>query len=213
MRITTLLIDLDGTLYPIENGIWDAISVRMEDYMRNLLTFPQDEIAVKREEYYHRYGTTLKGLQIHHQIDPYEYLKYVHDVPVREYLAPDLALRQMLMGLPQKKWILTNSDEAHSRRILKALEVEDQFEEVIDIIKMGFKNKPDSSVFNDALSMIGSIAPEECVFVDDSVKNLDAAKKMGIHTVLVGGENQVGDHYYIPTIHQLNKVLEGYAAE
>ena len=213
MRITTLLIDLDGTLYPIENGIWDAISVRMEDYMRNLLTFPQDEIAVKREEYYHRYGTTLKGLQIHHQIDPYEYLKYVHDIPVREYLAPDLELRQMLMDLPQKKWILTNSDEAHSRRILKALEIEDQFEEVLDIIKMGFNNKPDSNVFSDALSMIGSLAPEECVFVDDSVKNLDAAKKMGFNTVLVGGENQASDHYYIPTIHHLNKVLEVYAAE
>ncbi|RPJ49158.1 MAG: pyrimidine 5'-nucleotidase, partial [Chloroflexi bacterium] len=63
MQYTTLLIDLDETVYPSSCGVWDAISDRMEQWMHERLGLPWEEIPTLRKELYHSYGTTLRGLQ------------------------------------------------------------------------------------------------------------------------------------------------------
>ncbi len=55
-------------------------------------------------------GTTMRGLQIHHQIDTDDYLAYVHDLPLHDYLYPNPQLRSLLTSLPQRRWIFTNAD-------------------------------------------------------------------------------------------------------
>ena len=61
MRFTTIFFDLDDTLYPSNAGLWLAIKNRMNDYMRERMNIPADEIPALREKYYLQYGTTLHG--------------------------------------------------------------------------------------------------------------------------------------------------------
>lgn len=42
--------------------------------------------------------------------------------------------------------------------------------------------KPDSKIFLTCASRL-SLEPEQCIFVDDSLKNLEAAKKLGMQTI------------------------------
>lgn len=44
--------------------------------------------------------------------------------------------------------------------------------------------KPDEKIFSHAIDTLG-IKPEETIFLDDSQRNLDAAARLGFHTVLV----------------------------
>ena len=208
MPISTLFIDLDGTLYPHENGLWEAIADRMGSYMVNVLKLPADKVPQIRRDYFLRYGTTLRGLIIHHQVDPVEYLAVVHDVPLEKYLSKDARLRSTLESLQQPRWILTNSDKAHSQRVLNILGVEDLFEGIIDVTAVDYRNKPDPEVFKIAIEMAGQPDPEYTLFVDDIPNNLPPAKSLGMHTVLVGNkEPGSGVDLHIRDVYGLPKAV------
>ena len=208
MPVTTLLIDLDGTLYHGDNGLLEAIGARMDTYMVDTLNMPAEQVPKIREEYFLKYGTTLRGLITHHDVDPEKYLAFVHNVPLGDFLAKDEILKDTLESLPQPKWILTNSDRAHSERVLKILEVEDQFEGIIDVTAVNFLNKPDPIVFQMALEIAGGLEPEHCVFIDDIPHNLAPAKSLGMHTVLVGAKDPIDSvDLHIPDIYSLPEVI------
>jgi putative hydrolase of the HAD superfamily len=209
MPITTLFLDLDGTVYPNENGIWEAISNRMEIYMYEMLNIPKDDIPTIRQNFYHKYGTTLKGLQENYSIDQYEYLHFVHDIPIDQYLKPDDTLRDLLKSIPITKWIFTNSDHAHSERVLNALEIRDLFDGIIDVTIMNFVNKPDPLAYNYAVKIAGNPEPINCVFFEDNLKNLLPAKELGMKTVLVGKNiNSFGADFSISTIYEIKNIID-----
>jgi putative hydrolase of the HAD superfamily len=185
MRYRLLLFDLDETLYPTNTKLWDAISERMVQYMVDRMDLPADQVHPLRRSYFEKYGTTLRGLQIHHQVDSIEFLEYVHDLPLQEYLNPDPGLRNLLRSLPQRKWICTNANTGHARRVLKALEIDDCFEGIVDICAANFEPKPALSFYLTALTLSGEQDPSVCVLFDDLVRNLEPAKSLGLTTVLV----------------------------
>jgi pyrimidine 5'-nucleotidase len=209
MSFKYLFLDLDGTLYPHNNGIWELIANRMESYMHEVIGIPQVEVPATRQQYFLEYGTTLKGLMSNHTIDPAHFLAYVHDVPVADYLKPDEQLRQILTAIPQPKWILTNSDKPHATRVLNALGLYDLFEDILDITIMQYENKPNPGVFQKALALAGNAQAGQSVFVDDIPHNLAQAKQLGWTTVLVGEKpnNGSADHQ-IPNIYALRQALE-----
>ncbi len=186
MSYSTLFFDLDDTLYTPDNGLWDQIRQRMGKYMHECLGFSWEEIPLIRQTYYQKYGTTLRGLQQHYQIDTDEYLAYVHDLPLEDYLQPDPNLRNLLMSLPQKRWIFTNADADHARRVTTVLGVEDCFSGIIDVKSLNFACKPQPEAYLRALDLAGSARPQESVLLDDSISNLVGAKQAGFTTVLVG---------------------------
>jgi len=208
-NLSTLFIDLDGTLYANNNGMWEAIAARMNAYMLDVLQLPEERIPEMRQAFFLKYGTTLRGLQTHYQVDPQDFLAYVHDIPVFEYLAPDQRLMRTLGELDYPKWILTNSDRAHSQRVLAALGVQDQFDGIIDITALDFRNKPEPEAFTAALTLAGGPVPDECVFVDDIPKNLVPAKQLGMSTVLVGQDRNTPEiDVQIPDIYNLPAAIE-----
>ncbi len=188
MQISTLFIDLDGTLYPNNLGMWQAISDRMNGYLIRTFNIPADQVATVRENYFHEYGTTLRGLQHHYEVNTEEYLAYVHDVPLEQFLKPDTELDEMFSQLPQTKIIFTNADRNHASRVLTTLGLRQHFSEIVDVLALDFQSKPQPSAFEKALEISG-VTPAESLFADDIPKNLMPAKQMGFTTVLVGQDS------------------------
>lgn len=186
MTYSTLFFDLDGTLYPADNGLWDAIKHRMNLYMADVIGLPWDVVPDLRSHYYQTYGTTLRGLQIHYQINPEDYLVFVHDLPVEEYLSSAPELRMVLKSLQQKRWIFTNADAEHAKRVLGCMELEDCFDGIIDIQSIDYACKPDIIAYQYALQIAGESNPKKCILFEDSADNLIPAHTMGFATVLVG---------------------------
>lgn len=149
---------------------------------------PLGQVELLKKKYYEMYGTTLKGLQLHHHVDPLEYLTFVHDIHVSEHISPDEKLRKTILSLPQSKWVFTNADSSHSLRVLDALDIRDCFEDILSVEKMDFHCKPNPIVYERALEITGKEDPTKIVYLDDSPRNLEPAKGMGFYTVLVGSE-------------------------
>ena len=188
---TTLFFDLDDTLYPSNSGVWAVIRERITTYMIERLGFSPAEVDETRRNYFATHGTTLRGLMVNHpdQMTPAaieDFLAYVHDAPIGNYLQPAPALRELLLSLPQPRWILTNADDAHAGRVMEALGVTGCFQGVIDIKALGFACKPTPEAYQKALALTGNPPPERCVFFDDSRRNLAAARSLGFFTVWVG---------------------------
>jgi pyrimidine 5'-nucleotidase len=208
MRYTTVFFDLDDTLYPVEAGLWEAIRSRMSQYMVERMGLPAEQVDAMRKSYLNTYGTTLRGLQHNFQIDSDDYLAYVHDLPLHKFIKPDPAVREMLLSLPRQRWIFTNADAAHARRVLTTLNLEGCFDGIVDVKAMGFLNKPDPLAYKCALEIAGVKDPGSCVLIDDAARNLGPARQMGFTTVLVNPSFQNNSaEYHITSIVDLPKAL------
>ena len=208
MLFETIFFDLDATLYPESNGLWPAIRLKIDQYMREYMQIPAADIPHLREHYYINYGTTLRGLQIHYGIQAQDYLNYVHDLPLHEYLEPDPELRTMLLSIPKKRWVFTNSDRPHAERVMDFLGISDCFVDIVDVYTMEPHCKPKPEAYDLALEMAGVRNPRQCALLDDSHRNLATAKDMGIFTILVGqnGDQSQFDRSIL-NIHDLPKAV------
>ncbi len=184
-----ILFDLDETLYPTSNGLMQTISNRMRQFIIEKYALPPDEARALQIRYWNEYGTTLRGLVLERHMDPREYLRFVHDVPLRDYIGPDPRLRAVLESISYEKVILTNADAAHARRILDILGVADQFTRIFDVVCFEYECKPARAVYERVLQMLPARG-EECILVDDMVRNLPTARDLGIKTVLVGSQGE-----------------------
>jgi pyrimidine 5'-nucleotidase len=218
MAYTNLFFDLDDTLYDSNNGLWEAIRARMSQYMVERLGLPEDEVSALRRSYFLTYGTTLRGLQKHYNINADDYLSYVHDLPLEKYLTPKLELRELLFSLTQQLWIFTNADADHASRVLKTLGLEGCFQGIIDVRAIQFACKPEVIAYQRALRLAGNPHPNQSVLLDDSVSNLLTAHQMGFTTVLVNcnGDSHPTIDYTIPDLLALPEVMpclwDSYAA-
>jgi len=202
-----VLFDLDNTLYPQSCGLWGAIGHRISLYMMEQLNIHPDEVGQRRDTYLTAFGTTLNALRHYYSVDPEEFLAYVHDLPLEQYLQYEPALDQMLGRLPMRKVIFTNADAAHARRVLARLGISRHFERIIDIHTLEFVTKPDRRAYLKAMEIIGA-RPQECVLVEDSLTNILPARALGMITVLVrDGQDAVGADCCISSIAELEPII------
>ncbi|MBK8822598.1 MAG: pyrimidine 5'-nucleotidase [Anaerolineales bacterium] len=186
MRFTTIFFDLDDTLYPSNAGLWLAIKNRMNDFMRERMNIPEAEIPALREKYYLQYGTTLHGLKKHHNISEEEFLAYVHDLRLEDYLTPDAQQREIIASLPTRNLIFTNADIPHAERVLTALNLRDLFTTIIDVTTVAPYCKPMPEAFSIAMKLAGESDPARCIMIDDLKRTTRAAKAIGMSSILFG---------------------------
>jgi putative hydrolase of the HAD superfamily len=207
-----ILFDLDNTLYPPERQLFSLIDVRINRYMCEVVGIPSEQVDGLRRRYWQEYGVTLQGLIRHYDIDPEDYLTYVHDVDILSHLAPVPQLRTALEGLSQRRMVFTNGSICHANRVLSALGITDLFEEVFDIRVAGYQPKPFPEPYRAVLEVLGAAA-EHCIMVEDVRENLQTAKRLGMATVLVGpGETPDFVDSHIPAVEQIGQALQNWKA-
>ena len=184
MQFTTVFFDLDDTLYPEACGLWPAIKERMNLYMRERMGFAPADVPRLREKYFREYGTTLRGLQANHKMDVADFLAYVHDLPLRDFLTPDPTQRSVIASLPTRRLVFTNADVSHARRVLAALELDDLFESIVDVNAVAPYCKPMPESFRIAMEAAGETDPARCVMIDDLPRTTRAARNFGLFSVL-----------------------------
>jgi glucose-1-phosphatase len=79
------------------------------------------------------------------------------------------------------------------------LQILDAFDETIISAEVGF-TKPEAQIYQITLDRLG-VSPQDAVFVDDFVENVEAARQLGLHTVHFKQHAQV--------VAEINKILDG----
>ncbi len=203
-----VVFDLDETIYPRDAGVMQAIGERITEYLQRYLGLSFEDAVALRQRYVREYGTTLRGLRRHHQIDPNHYMDFVHDIPIEQLLRYDARLDQALSTIDAQKAIFTNASRQHAERVLNALGIRRHFSRIIEVRDVGWEGKPDPEAYARLVELLGS-PPARIMLVEDSLRNLRPAAQLGMITVLVDGEGQGEVDFVIDEVWQIGEV---YAA-
>jgi putative hydrolase of the HAD superfamily len=165
----------------------------MNAYMRERIGISDTDVPILREKYYRAYGTTLHGLKMHHEIDVQDFLAYVHDLPLQDFLTPDATQRSVIASLPTRRLAFTNADAAHARRVLSALALDDLFDSIVDVNAVAPYCKPMRESFEIAMQAAGETDPSRCVMIDDLPRTTSAAREFGMFGILYGQDESSPD--------------------
>jgi putative hydrolase of the HAD superfamily len=186
-HIDTWVFDLDNTLYPASCRLFDQIDKKMTGLVSEILSVPPVEAKAIQKGLFHKYGTTLRGLMVEHEVDPKYFLHHAHNIdyaPVPE----DLALDEALNALPGRKLIFTNGTVAHARSVLNRLGVTHHFKDIFDIVDSDYIPKPDRGPY-DKFVKHTNIKPSTSAMFEDIARNLEAPHDLGMTTVLITSDD------------------------
>ena len=125
-----VLFDLDDTLYPPAAGLMLALSRRMTRYMVEQLGLNRNKANLLRRQYNQKYGSTTRGLALHHDVDLKHFLQYAHDLPIEKYLKQDRDLECLLNCILVKRGIFTNAPQFYTEKVLEVLGIKTCFSEI-----------------------------------------------------------------------------------
>jgi putative hydrolase of the HAD superfamily len=203
------IFDLDNTLHNATAHIFPHINRSMTAYLQEHLQLDEAAANDLRVHYWRRYGATLSGLMRHHGTDPDHFLWHTHQFPELDKMVLRVPrLRHVLKALPGRKVVFSNAPQHYAYAVLKLLRVDDLFDDVMAVEHTRYRPKPDNFGFMRLLKMHRVKAPQ-CIMVEDSLENLQAAKQLGMHTVWVnaGNKNAPGVDVKIRDVMQLPKIL------
>jgi putative hydrolase of the HAD superfamily len=181
----TWLFDLDNTLHNASPHIFPHINRSMTGYIRDHLGLTDAEATELRQHYWQRYGATLLGLMRHHGTDPLHFLWHTHQFPSLERVVVfERGLRAMLRRLPGRKIIFSNAPLHYTEAILALTGIVDCFDAVYTVERVRFQPKPAVGGFRHLLRA-EHLTAQRCIMVEDSLPNLQTAKRLGMKTVWV----------------------------
>jgi putative hydrolase of the HAD superfamily len=207
-HIRDWIFDLDNCLYPASTGLFALIDERMTAYIGRLLGCDLEEARRTQKHHFHTHGTTLAGLMKDHDVDPHDFLRDVHDVSL-DRVKGDQRLTELLPRLPGRRFVFTNGDAHYARRVLEAIGIQDQFDDLHDIHASSYRAKPDPHGYA-LLCEKFSIDPRHALLADDMARNLIPAKQLGMTTVWVDNGSERGNDGYDAAIvdHRIEDVAD-----
>ena len=189
-NIKNILFDCDGVLYQDLEAVFGQVSRKMTEYISNKLNVDLKKAKELQTNYFHKYNTSLNGLMIHHEIDPKEFLDFVHDIDL-SFLEKDTALRHELENINLRKFVFTNGSHDHVKHITTTLGIDDQFEGIFDIVDAEYHPKPEAKAFDLMIEKF-KIDPKETLYIEDIAKNLSIGKERGTVTAWLINDEEWG---------------------
>jgi putative hydrolase of the HAD superfamily len=185
------IFDLDNTLYPRSTRLFQQVDERIRAYVSRLLNVDADEAERIQRNFYKEHGTTLRGLMLTRNVNPDEFLEFVHDID-HSVVNPDPALGEALLRLPGKKYIFTNGSRQHAEKVAERLGFPTHFTDIFDIVDANLVPKPERETYDRFVRRF-EVAPERAAMFEDLTRNLVVPKAVGMTTVLVvpGGTREV----------------------
>ncbi len=182
-HICEWVFDLDNTLYPADCRLFDQIDRRMGEFISGLLGLDFPAARRIQKDYFHHYGTTLRGLMDNHGVDPDHFLTYVHEIDL-SVVPESPALVAVLDRLAGRKLVFTNGPHSHAKNVLERLGVHGHFDGIFDVADAGYIPKPDPECYHALIASHG-IDPKGAILFEDIARNLEPAADLGMTTVLV----------------------------
>tara|TARA_Y100000741_G_scaffold299861_1_gene241094 strand:- start:268 stop:939 length:672 start_codon:yes stop_codon:yes gene_type:complete len=174
------IFDLDNTLYSGQTKVFSEVDKKMSAYISKKMNIDLFKAKEIQKKYFYEYGTTLSGLMRKDNIDPNEFLEFVHDIDI-SWLPKDLKLREELVKINEKKYIFTNGSHAHVENVTKQLGIDGLFDGVFDIVDADFVPKPHADPYRKIIKKF-DIEPTKSVLIEDIAHNLEQAKNLGMKT-------------------------------
>jgi putative hydrolase of the HAD superfamily len=180
INIKYWIFDLDNTLYSGQTKVFSEVDKKMSAYISKKLNIDLVEAKKIQKKYFYESGTTLSGLMKHHNINPNEFLEFVHNIDI-SWLPKDFLLREELKKIKEKKYIFTNGSHSHVKNVTNQLGIQDLFDGVFDITDANFVPKPHIDPYQKIIKKF-NLDPKKSILIEDIAHNLEQAKNLGMKT-------------------------------
>ena len=174
------IFDLDNTLYSGQTKVFSEVDKKMSTFISEKMNVDLIKAKEIQKKYFYEYGTTLSGLMKQDNIDPYDFLDFVHDIDI-SWLPKDLKLRKELIKIEEKKYIFTNGSHAHVKNVTKQLGIDGLFDGAFDIVDANFVPKPHIDPYQKIIKKF-NLDPKKSILIEDIAHNLEQAKNLGMKT-------------------------------
>lgn len=202
--VTTIIIDMYGVILKERTGNFGTYTYEH---------FPQSEHERLDKIFNEERLFTKAG---YGEISSHDFLTRLGftdpEYHMRDYIENYLTLDKSFIPFAEKyyeqyEFVLLSTDVSEwSRYITKYYELDKYFKHKIVSGDVHCR-KPDRKIYEIALARADKTA-EGCIFIDDSIANINSAKEIGIHTVLFNrfGEDYSGDQ--VKTFEELDKLFK-----
>jgi len=180
-QVRTWIFDLDNTLYPATERLVAHIDRHMGAFVANFLNVDATEARRIQKGYFARYGLTLRGLMIHHGLDPVRYFDEMTPMDLNE-VHPNPALSDAVRALDGRKIIHTNASRRHAEMVLERIGLAGAFEAIFDIADADYVPKPAIDGYR-RLCDRHAVDPARAAMIDDISRNLEPASALGMTTI------------------------------
>ena len=180
LNIKHWIFDLDNTLYSGQTKVFSEVDKKMSAFISDKMNVDLIKAKEIQKRYFYEYGTTLSGLMKQDNIDPHDFLEFVHDIDI-SWLPKDLLLREELIKIKEKKYIFTNGSHAHVKNVTKQLGIDDLFDGAFDIVDASFIPKPHIDPYKKIIKKF-NLDPKQSILIEDIAHNLEQAKNLGMKT-------------------------------
>lgn len=191
-----LLLDYDHTLYPSTLNTLKAVDDRINLYIKTFLGMNEDEADAARLSLWEKYGTTLKGLEIHHGVDRNHYSDFIHAIDA-EHLPPvNPELIAWIQKISCPIYLFTNAREDWPTRGMASMGLDSSFMHgMFDIGFMDWVGKPYLESYHKVENFLRAKHGHELkiYFADDRQDNLETAQSLQWETIWVRPHNAEKD--------------------
>ena len=179
------IFDLDNTLHDARRRVFPAMHAQINEFLQREFGVDERGADRMREDFWRRYGTTLRGLMRHHGMDPRRFLAETHVFPeLRDLVVRENALKHALARLGGTRLVFSNAPRHYVEEVLRVIGVARFFDAVYTIEDARYRGKPAVHGFH-VLLRRHHLDPHRCAFVDDMLENLRSAHRLGMSTVWV----------------------------
>ena len=154
LNINYWIFDLDNTLYSGQTEVFSEVDKKMSAFISKKMNVDLIKAKEIQKKYFYEYGTTLSGLMKLDNIDPHDFLEFVHDIDI-SWLPKDLRLKEELIKIKEKKYIFTNGSHAHVENVTKQLGIDGLFDGAFDIVDANFVPKPHIDPYKKIIEKFG----------------------------------------------------------
>lgn len=183
--IQALVLDVDGVLYCHSTGLEERLIQSMHLMMERLSGLPADAVALRLKQSYHQYGVSCAG----HEdigISAATLAHAAYSDAVLYEVIPCATLQQQMRAVKARFDVValgSNSILIHAQKVMAARGMAGIVpdDRIITLGDTNFVAKPDPRFFDAVVAATG-VAPENTLFVEDSVKNIAALRALGFWT-------------------------------
>ena len=221
-RITDVFFDLDHTLWDFERNSMltfqkifgeNEVGVELDKFLDIYVPLNLQYWKLYREERitksnlrYERLRRTFDALEysIEDELIHYLSIQYIDLLPTFNYLVPNTVEILEYLRPNYRLHIITNGFEEIQKKKLKASNIYDYFDKVVNSEMAGVK-KPNPIIFKVALEM-AAVDPGRAMMIGDNIEaDILGAQAVGLHTLHFNAHNDpVHDHCEM--IHDLGEI-------
>ncbi|UJF18360.1 HAD family phosphatase [Vibrio sp. SS-MA-C1-2] len=187
-KFKVILFDLGGVLIELGENLFptswhnEGNSFQLADYFHSPLAMKFERGLISEQEFAQGMN---KALTLNATVE--ETLAAFRAWPKGFYSGAPELLNELKRNF--QLVVLTNTNETHWPRLIDEFKLKD-YSKAIFASHLMHKAKPDINVFQYVLSQV-DVLPEDILFFDDNLSNVEAAKSLGIYAVQVNGIDEL----------------------